>query len=83
MARSFKKTPISGHCDSRGMKQFKKREHRRHRRAEAQALFLEEFDHMPHKQQFCNEWDSPRDGKFYIDNDGTWTEDHLRSLLGK
>lgn len=84
MARSYKKTPISGHCSSRGQKQFKVQEHRRERsrvRRDLRTLSEEDYDH-PDKQEYNNEWDSPRDGKFWLGGKD-WPADILRRCLSK
>jgi hypothetical protein len=66
MARSRKKTPISGVTCSTSNKEFKQQEHRRERRIVHQKLLMEHYEDLPHIKQFGNEWASPRDGKMWF-----------------
>lgn len=65
MSRSSRKTPIMGFCSSKGQKRFKQQEHRRERRAVRVALHTGQ-EIMPHHKKYGNEWDSPRDGKYWF-----------------
>ena len=80
MARSRKRTPISGVTCSESNKKFKQQEHRRERRAVRQGLLkCLEDEYLPHPKHYGNEWSSPRDGKMWFGDLNTYT---YRSFLG-
>jgi len=67
MSRSRRKTPICGLSATRKSQHaWSKGEHRRERSAVKKALHCGLYDSLPHRKQFGNEWDSPRDGKTYF-----------------
>ncbi|HEV7305186.1 hypothetical protein [Ensifer sp.] len=66
MTRSRKKTPISGVTTAESDKPFKKREHRRERRAVADALA--KGDELPSAKAFGDPWSGEKDGKLYRPN---------------
>lgn len=71
MSRSRKKTPIVGHTKAESDKPFKVKEHRRERRVVKQDLTSAgDYDNMvlPDKEQYGNDWNSPKDGKCWRDN---------------
>lgn len=48
-------------------KQFRKQEHRRHRKKVNDLLSIGEYELLPHPREYGNEWASPRDGKQWLD----------------
>lgn len=69
MSRSRKKTPIAGHTKSESDKPFKVQEHKRERRV-VKHILTSAVDHdsivLPDKEQYGNEWESPKDGKRWM-----------------
>lgn len=69
MARSRKKTPISGATTARSDKPFKTREHRRERHTVKTALSV--GSQVPHSKEFGDPWKSEKDGKIYWADDAS------------
>lgn len=71
MSRSRKKTPIIGHTKADSDKPFKVQEHKRERRV-VKHILTSAIDHdnmvLPDKEQYGNDWESPKDGKCWRDN---------------
>ena len=67
MTGSRRKTPITGVTNAPSDKPLKRREHRKERRAVADALRLE--DEMPHGRAFGDPWNGDKDGKLYVSNE--------------
>ena len=67
MSRSRKKIPITSWCTVKAgdMKSYKQQENRRLRRAVKQSLHVGEYEMLPHRKEYGDEWISPRDGKCY------------------
>ncbi len=65
MARSYRRTPITGIANKNSDKQFKTAEHKRARRA-AKALDLND-EEPPAEKLFGNPWSAPKDGKRWFD----------------
>ena len=65
MARSYRKTPISGITKKDSDKQYKTAEHKRARRA-AKALNLSD-EEPPSEKAFGNPWGAPNDVKRWYD----------------
>lgn len=61
MARSRRKTPITGLTTSPSDRAFKAQEHRKERRATSTALASDQ--EPPHAKAFGNPWNGPKDGK--------------------
>ena len=66
MARSFRRTPISGHTFARSDKAFKRQAARRLRLAVRGALRSGEFEVLPHAREIATQWDSRKDGKAWF-----------------
>lgn len=66
MGKSCKKNPFSGIaiCDSE--KEYKKQEHKRSRRCIKQLLKIG-TEELPHKKEYGNPWNGPKDGKVRFD----------------
>jgi len=71
VSRSRKKTPIISHTKADSDKPFKVQEHKRERRTVKHHLTkTSDYDSMilPDKEQYGNDWESPKDGKCWRDN---------------
>lgn len=66
MSRSFKSTPIGGFASCHSMKEFRQSENRSERRRVKHVITAQHWDALPHKKEYQNEWDSPRDGKYWF-----------------
>ena len=63
--------------NSPAQKKFKQQEHQRERTNVRCLLDNEEFENMPNKKKFGNEWSSPRDGKMWFGKCiNTWPDDY-------
>jgi hypothetical protein len=70
MARSRKKTPISGITTARSEKQDKRLANRKVRRAVKQALAGSgDVDVLPHRRELTNPWTMAKDGKAWFNAD--------------
>ena len=65
MARSRRRTPVIGITTAESDKLYKRQEHRRERRAVAQALST--GDDPPGPKTFGDPWNSDKDGKQWFD----------------
>ena len=65
MSRSRKKRPHLSWHSTGGQKKFRTQENRAFRSRVRQQLHCGKYELFPHKQEYGNEWDSPRDGKCY------------------
>lgn len=71
MSRSRKNTPIISHTKADSDKPFKVQEHKRERRTVKHHLTKTgDYDSMvlSDKEQYGNDWESPKDGKCWRDN---------------
>lgn len=89
MARSRKKTPIHSYA-AESDKPYKKFEHGRERSKVKQILrTTEDYDDLalPHKEEFGEPWNSPKDGKGYWqrpgEQDSGWSKKYWEKLMRK
>lgn len=80
MARSFKRTPISGNTCARSDKVFKRQAARRLRFAVRVALKSGRDEILPHANEIATQWDSRKDGKGWH---GDLPSQQLASLMRK
>lgn len=67
MSRSYYHTPIMGITGRKSCKAWRSQENRRYRAYCKNLMRHEKYDDLPdYKGRFGNEWDSPRDGRFYF-----------------
>jgi hypothetical protein len=67
MARSRKKTPITGVTMARSKKADKQTNHRRERRRVRQKLDVDAApDVLPHTKELSDPWSMAKDGKIYL-----------------
>lgn len=76
MARSYKKTPIMGHCGG-SEKEDKKIWHSRQRAAMRDAL-AHESEVLPETKDVSDPWGMTKDGKSYQREDG-WRSTHAKT----
>lgn len=74
MTRSYKKTPVSPNTYAETEKEFKRRYNRKHRRTVKSILVKSANENLfdetiiPNKKiEISKIWDSPKEGKHYID----------------
>ena len=67
MARSRRKTPITGRTTAESEKDDKAASHRRLRRVTKQAIHGELETTLPVDRELTNTWSMSKDGKFYFD----------------
>lgn len=67
MSRSYYHTPRMGITGRRSCKKWRQQENQRYRKYVKGLLIKEKYDDIvAYKGKWGNEWDSPRDGKFYF-----------------
>ena len=66
MARSFRRTPISGNCSDSSDKWFKRQTARRLRVAVHGALQAGRHEILPHRYEIASAWESGKDGKSWF-----------------
>ena len=64
MSRSYRKTPMAGIASWNGIKWYKRYWNSRQRRRWKDMVAHGDFDNIDSELPW-NEWDTPRDGKFY------------------
>lgn len=88
MSRSRKKTPVTGTTTARTEKWYKRMWHRRWRQAVKRAVQRGD-ELMPHRYQFSDPWDGPKDGKTWWGSEQEYYRDRhpwqtpYRQLIGK
>ena len=80
MARSFKRTPITGNASASSDKWFKRQASRRLRVAVRGALRAGRHEILPHRREIASVWESAKDGKGWI---GDLPAGQLRRLMRK
>lgn len=80
MARSFRRTPISGLTNARSDKLFKRQTARRLRSAVRGALRTQRHETLAHASKIASRWDSRKDGKAWF---GHLPPQRLRQMMRK